>query len=192
MSGHIRKLLVPMLGWAVIVQAGGVHEHGAARLDVAIEGAEVSLHLESPLDGLLGFERAPRDEAEREKVRRMAAALRKADQLYAFPAPAGCVVDEVKLASPVIVPDLLGERGAPAAAHAHHDHAHGEAHGHGHAELAADYRFRCATPARLDRVDVRLFTAFPRIERLDVQVVGPRGQSSARLTPKQSELKLSK
>ncbi len=190
MFGRVTTWVLLGFGAAAVAYAGHAHEHGAARLDVAIEGAEVSLRLESPLDGLVGFERAPRNEAELEKVRRMAAGLRKADQLYAFPAPAGCAVDEVKLASPVIAPDLLGESGTTAAAHVQHAHDHGEAHGH--AELAADYRFRCATPDRLDRVDVRLFTAFPRIERLDVQVVGPRGQSSARLTPKQSELKLTK
>jgi hypothetical protein len=40
--------------------AGKAHEHGALKLDVAIEGNKLTIAMEAPLDNLLGFERAPR------------------------------------------------------------------------------------------------------------------------------------
>ena len=46
----------------------------------------------------------------------------------------------------------------------------------GHADADASYEFRCAEPAKLRQVEQRLFEHFRRLERLQVQLVGPRGQ----------------
>jgi hypothetical protein len=39
-------------------RAAAAHAHGAAELGVAVDGPTVTLQLRSPLDSLLGFERA--------------------------------------------------------------------------------------------------------------------------------------
>ena len=52
------------LACAAVTWAGRPHEHGVARLDVAVEAGRVDLILEIALDDLTGFERAPRTEAE--------------------------------------------------------------------------------------------------------------------------------
>lgn len=137
--------------------AGKAHEHGAARLDVALDGSTLSLALSTPLDGLLGFERPPRSEAEKRAAEQAVATLRAADQLFAIDPAAGCTLASVTLESAAL---KLGAA-APAP-------------GDGHADLDGDFVFRCqAAPAF---VDVGLFKAFARLSRLDVQVAAPKGQ----------------
>lgn len=151
------------------------HVHGAAALEIAVDGKVLVVNLESPLDSLVGFERAPRSGAERERVRRASERLRDAAAMFRPTPEAGCVAEKVALFSPVIEPGLLGETGKPAAA------GHGE---DGHAELSGEWRFACARHESLKGMEVRLFDAFPGIRRLTAQVAGPRGQSGATLTPK--------
>ena len=52
-----------------------------------------------------------------------------------------------------------------------------------HADLDASYVFQCAQPARLATLDVAIFDVFKRVKRIDVQVVGPKGQSKVVLRP---------
>ncbi len=58
----------------------------------------------------------------------------------------------------------------------------------GHAELEALITFQCESPSTLKDLDVKLFNAFPPLHRLQVQMVGPRGQSATTLTPKRHVL----
>ena len=158
------------------------HVHGAARLDVAVEGSILSLQLESPLDNLLGFEHAPGNKAERDKAARMAAKLRAAEKLFVPTSAAACKLEQSRLASSVLTPELLGEPAdAKAAAHAREEEEEKEEEGH--ADLDADWQFRCAQPELLRGVEVRLFQSFSGLREIEAQVAGPRGQRGARLTP---------
>ena len=61
--------------------AGKAHVHGIAKLDVAVEATKITVQLESPLDNLLGYERAPRTDAERRQADAMVARLKaRADE----------------------------------------------------------------------------------------------------------------
>ena len=92
-----------------VAHAEKAHVHGAAELNVGVENDTLRITLESPLDSLLGFERAPKGDKELDKVRRMANQLRQADKLF-LPTPgAGCRLVNVKLESAVIDPAVLGE-----------------------------------------------------------------------------------
>ncbi len=148
---------------------GDAHTHGAARLNLAVDGETVTLALESPLDSLLGFEHLPRGEKQKAAVRDMAAKLNRPEALFGLSAAAQCAPDGVELSSPVL-------ESAPRQA------------ANGHLDLDGRYRFRCAHPQALREVEVRLFDAFPRLRRLDVQAATPRGQSAARLTPAQRRI----
>jgi hypothetical protein len=143
--------------------AGGAHEHGAVKLDVAVEGNTLSIGLEVPLDNLLGFERAPRSEAERKAAGEVLARLRNPGTLFTADAAAQCTPGDAEVHAPVLEP------GAAAAGP------------DGHADLEASYTFRCAQPQHLRALDVGLFDAYRRIRRIDVQVAGPKGQSKATL-----------
>lgn len=144
--------------------SGHAHVHGAATLEVAVDGDRLMLEFSSPLDNLLGFERAPRDDKEKEAVRRLKQQLERAELLFVPTPEAGCTRESARMEAPV----LTG--GKPDAA--------------GHAALTAELAFRCQRVQALSGLEAKVFDAFPRLTRLDVQVAGTRKQVAARLTPK--------
>ncbi len=146
--------------------AGKAHVHGTVKLDVAIEGNKLTIAMEAPLDNLLGFERAPRTNAEREAADKVLTRLRNPNQgtvLFATDPAADCSLSKADVQAPVL---------APGAKPTGND---------GHADLDANYEFVCAQPSELRSLDVGLFEAYKRIQRIDVQVVGPTGQSKVTL-----------
>lgn len=146
-----------LLATAASAWAGKAHEHGTARLDVALEGSTLTLALETPLDGLLGFERAPRSDAERRAADAAIAKLRAADALFSIDPAAQCKAASVELRSAAL---KLG--GAAAATD------------DGHADLDGEFTFRCQSAPAF--IDARLFAAFPRLARIDVQLAAAKGQ----------------
>ena len=137
--------------------AGKAHEHGAAKLDIAVEPGRLVISLESPLDGLLGFERAPRSAAEKRNVESIVATLKAADTLFRIDPAAQCSLGPVSLAS---APLKLGDAKSAA--------------DDGHGDLDADFEFTCKSAPAF--VEVGLFKAFPRLARLEVQSATSRGQ----------------
>lgn len=153
--------------------AGKAHEHGAAKLDIAVEAGRLSMTLESPLDGLLGFERAPRSAAEQRAADTLVATLKAADTLFRIDPAAQCRLSSVTLES---APLKLGRSTA------------GPDDGHG--DLDADFEFAClAAPAF---VEIGLFKAFPRLARLEVQTATERGQRKQLLVRPASRVDLSR
>lgn len=165
------------------------HKHGAAELRIVVDGPQLQLALETPLDNLVGFEHAPRNDKQRTAVRAMAAKLRQPQELFTPTPAARCTPGEVSLESAVLAPELLGEKksaGAAAGAQGATAHEKGppkKGAGGEHADLDASFTWRCEAPAQLKGIDVGLMQAFPGLRKLDVQVVGPRGQSATQLTP---------
>jgi hypothetical protein len=158
--------------------AAGAHSHGVARLEVAVDGPTITLRLDSPLESLLGFERAPRNEAERGQVNAMAQALR-AGTAFVPTASARCRLDRVELKSPVLAPELLGGSGGAAARQSTDDHA----------DLQGTFVYRCEDARALVGVDVMLFDSFKRLRRVDAQVAGPKGQSALKLTARSRQIR---
>lgn len=145
--------LTPLLAQA----AGKAHVHGIAKLDVAVEARTITLQLESPLDNLLGFERAPRTDAERKQADAMVAKLKAADAVFRIDPAAQCTLGKVDLASSALKlgqPDPSEE---------------------GHADIDGTFEFDCIDAARAAFIDVGLFE-FKRLQRLEVQVAAPKGQ----------------
>jgi len=138
------------------VRAAPPHEHGVARLDVAVEAARITLFLDMPLDSLLGFEHAPRDEAERKRVDEAQTRLRDAATLFSIDPAAHCAPGAVALNAPVLSGAATGKDE--------------------HAELAASYEFACKDAARAGFIAVGLFDAFARLQRVDVQTATRKGQ----------------
>lgn len=160
------------------------HTHGRMALDVAIDAQTITLAIESPLDGLLGFERAPRSDAERRRVADMAARLRAADQLFQPDPAAGCKLSKVELDSAVL--DLGDDPKKDGHEHGHsHDHADDE-----HADIDVNIVFTCTRAPAARFIDVKLFDAFQRIRILDAQVASPQGQFKTTLRQGASRLSL--
>ena len=160
------NLSTALVGLSILCTAGLAsaakpHQHGAMKLGVAVEGAELTLVVEMPLDSLVGFERAPRTDAERKAASAALATMRDGAALFRLDAAAQCTLASAKVAAPVLE--------QVAAADAKKEHA----------DLDATYVFKCAQPARLTALEVLLFDAFKRVERIDVQAVLPQGQTKA-------------
>ncbi len=160
--------------------AGKAHEHGVAKLDVAIEGNTLTVALESPLDSLLGFERAPRTDAERKAAADMLARLRSGGALFRIDAAAQCTLRKAEVIAPVLeaagkAPVAATAAKAPVAATA------AKAAESDHADLGASYEYTCAQPSQLRTLELELFDAFKRMQRIEVQVAGVQGQSKMTL-----------
>lgn len=156
----------------------GRHEHGVGELDVALEGGVLELELRSPAANLLGFEHAPRSAEEHRQVARLREQLGQAQALFDLPAAADCRLTAQQLDSPLFA----------TTDHAHDEH---DEHGDAHSEVHARYRFDCRAPAALDALDAApLFRAFPATIRLQVQLIGPRGQQGGELRAGASRLAL--
>ncbi|HVW65048.1 MAG TPA: DUF2796 domain-containing protein [Nitrosospira sp.] len=192
-------------------QSPGVHVHGQAALEAAVDGGTVQINLYTPLDNLVGFEHAPRTAEEHRAIRAMAAKLHRGDTLFVFTPSAGCRLESTHLQSAALSPELLAvvppsgknqgsnsrerkdEASKPAfslsspPSDAHEAHGVDETH-ELHGELEAAWVFHCSAPQELQEFDVGLFRAFPGLRRLDAAVAGPKKQSSVRLTPRSTRV----
>ncbi len=165
----------------------GAHEHGTAHLDVALDGTALELALHSPAANLLGFEHAPASAADEAQVAHARQQLEQPLVLFGLPAAAACDVSEQELQG-----DLLG------GAHAGYQRRDGDAapsepesaaRADGHSDIEARYRLDCRHPEAIQALDLRtLFERFPATERIQVQLIGPRGQQGAELTPDHAQL----
>lgn len=160
-----------MLSATMASAAPKAHEHGAVKLDVAIDGATVTIGLEASLDSLLGYERTPRNDKERRAAADLLSRLRAGTGLFGMDAGAQCSLSKSEVQAPVLEP--AAKDATPATPR---DKAKDE-----HADLDASFAYTCVQPQQLRTLDVGLFQAFGRIQRIDVQVVGPKGQSKATL-----------
>ncbi|MGB7989107.1 MAG: DUF2796 domain-containing protein [Candidatus Methylophosphatis roskildensis] len=179
--------MIRLLATAVILAGSGAalaqhaHEHGVAHMELALDGGKLSIRLESPLDNLVGFEHAPRNEKQRGALARMTEDLKRAERLFDLPGAAACKLVRTQSAHPHAQP--------PAAGTPHHDpdtHRHDEAH----AELQASWEFDCSKPEALTRIGVRLFDLFRGIRRIKAQSVSHKGQGAASLSAAKRDLLL--
>ncbi|WP_348943928.1 DUF2796 domain-containing protein [Chitinibacter sp. FCG-7] len=134
--------------------AHGAHVHGVAQIDVAIEGKTLLIALESPADNLLGFERTPKTEAEKAKLKAVTEQLKQAAALFAPDAAAQC-----KAATPVVnMPSFKkGE----------------------HSDIDAEYRFDCTSvPAS---IALPLWKNFPNFKKLTANIASDKGQKQVTL-----------
>lgn len=157
-------LFLAVVSASGIASAAGAHQHGVAQLTVAAEDNRLELELSSPLESLVGFEHEPRSEKERKAVQAMKDNFRKPETLFAPSAAAQCTATPAEVELP------------------------GGDSKDGHADMHAAVTFECRTPAALKDLDVRLFEAFPRLQRLKVQLVAAGKQSGMELTRQKRRL----
>ena len=104
------------------------HEHGHGALDIVVEGEELVIELRIPAVNVVGFEHAPKNDAEREAVRRALVPFGDATSLFVLPAEAECEVEEAEAA---IV--SMGHEDE------HEGEEHGDGDGHDHEKDEHDH-----------------------------------------------------
>ncbi len=152
------------LSLPLAAHAGKAHVHGVMALNIALDGAVLSGQLDTPQDSLVGHERRPKPGNEATAAAAALALLRDAPRWLKPDAAAGCTAGTVTVA-----PGKLEGEPKP-----------GEKDT-GHADVEASVEWRCQTPAALKGVDVLLFDAFSRVERINVQVAGGSGPAKQTL-----------
>jgi len=174
------------------------HVHGIAALNLALEGDEVHIELNSPAANIVGFEHAPSSEADHAALDKAVATLKKGDQLFRFNDEAGCRMEKATIES-ALLDDEHGDHDEKHAdhhdheekdEHAHEEHEHEEHEGEEtHSDIEAVYHFECSQPGKLTQLTVELFEAFPATEELKVQYVIESKQDAKELTAKDHVLK---
>ena len=140
------------------------HVHGQLKLDVAVDGPTVVIDMESPLDHIVGFERAPKTDAAKKPVEAAGPQRRAADKLFVVDPAANCKLGPVDLRS-----GALG-LGNP-----------DPAEPVGHADLDATFSFNCTNAAAAKFIDVNLFGAFKGLRQIDSQIATAQGQFKRQL-----------
>lgn len=156
-----------------------LHEHGIAELLAVRQGPMLFLQLKGPAVGFVGFERIPDTKDEREVLRAGLHQLEEGRMLFHMPREGRCNLLSSSVATPLL--EALQPEAQPTAREDEDDHA----------GIFASYRFRCATPAAVDAIDVRVFRYFTGTREIRAEVVTDGGnRSRATLTPESSRLTL--
>ena len=202
-SARRRPLLYAMaiLGLA---PAGGPaqHVHGVIELGVVVEGGTVAVSLNAPLSDVVGFEHAPENDEQLERVRQAAAVLSKADAMFGLADSASCTIADASIDGPAWVTEHLAEADAHSAESGHDDRdehdshggesarddheesaAHEDGHEHEdehddseeHAEINANYEWQCGNAANLDSLALRFTESFAGVETIEVQILTSAG-----------------
>ncbi len=145
---------------AAFGQAQRAHVHGLVKLDIVVEGPSVVVEMQSPLDNFVGFEHAPKTDAEKKAAQAAVTQLRAADQLFRIDPAANCKLGPVTLRSAALG---LGKTEAAAA-------------GDPHADLDGTFAFNCTNAAAAKFVELGLFGAFNGLRQIDAQILAPQGQ----------------
>lgn len=148
-----------MLSSPVAWAAGHAHVHGVAKLEIAVDSKTLTIELESPQDNFVGFEHAPRTDAERKLTDAAIAKLRAAASMFKIDPAAQCRLGNVELSSAALKlgkPDPQEEK-------------------EGHSDIDGSFEFECLDAAKATYVDVSLFD-FPHLQRIEAQVATPKGQ----------------
>jgi len=180
------------------------HEHGAAQLNVVQEKHELMMELKLSAMDVVGFEHAPSNAVQKAAIEKAESLLADANKVFMPSRAAECKVESAKAER-----EALGheehDKHEDEHKHGHeHEEKHHKAHGHDeheehehekqgeetHSEFHVRYGFHCEHPDKLKQVEVKLFSVFSTLEKMQVQVVTEKGQTASQLTAKQSTIAL--
>ena len=146
----------------------GTHEHGHAKLNLAIDGSALAMELEAPGMDVLGFEHPAESKQDEAAVEAVKATLADPPALFVPPAAAGC---KVILATVSLLQEEHEEKGEGEAGT---DHQHEPSH----SEFRGQYALECSIPDALGQLSFAWFDRFPNAEAVAVTMLDARGQSS--------------
>jgi hypothetical protein len=128
------------------------HVHGEAELNLVVHGQQLLVEFISPLENLLGFEHAPQTAEQKQAYRDLQQRLTDYRSLFTL-FDAECVQTEQ-------------HRDAPFT----DEHA-------GHAEWHGEYHLLCTDFGNNASLEPQLFSSFPSVEKLSMQLISAKGQS---------------
>jgi hypothetical protein len=168
--------LAALIGNPLIVSAHelGAHVHGVATLQIAVDEKTMTLDFSSPLDNLIGFEHVPRNAKQKAAVKKMADDLNQAEQFFIPTVEAQCILQSVKLDSLVLKPEVARGKKSPQ-----------QEEERSHADIDGEFVFACKHSDKLHDLDVKLFTAYPNLHKVNVEIAALKKQAAATLSSAQ-------
>lgn len=163
------QLLIPGLA-----HAGGkshkAHEHGNAQVNVVAEAKSVTLVLESPSDGIYGFEHEAKKP---DDIKKRDVAVEKlksnAEKMFLLDSSLGC-----KLVSSDVNPFVTESESESEKNKKKHNHKKGT-----HSEVHATFKFECEKPVAGTVLKFALTPFFKSLKKLQVQVISGDKQNGA-------------
>lgn len=142
----------------------GAHVHGNAQLSIAFEGGQGEIHFDGAGEGVIGFEHAAKNEKDKKS---QAEALKTLESQIAkflvFDTNLKC---EFASAKAKVVPEG------------------------NHSDVEADFKVKCAKSPVGSRLKVDFTKSFPRLKKLDVQILADQVQKSANLASFPAEIEI--
>jgi hypothetical protein len=149
------------------------HVHGAGTLNIAIDGATVTMELNAPAHDIVGFEHKPNNAAQRRAIDTAKRQLSRPLALFVVPPAAGCIVKSAEVKFDTGEAKTAPAKAAPAKPAAEPKPEAAEAK---HADFDADYVLTCKAPDKVQSIQFPYFKAFRGAEKLTVTIVGASQQ----------------
>ena len=152
------------------------HEHGAAKLMMAMEGKKLQVEFEVPSESLIGFEHLPKSQSNRKNFNEAIKNLSDPSKLFSMPNKAECL--------------LVGTNVSQSLFSNEEDHGHDESEkSEIHSEFKSNYYWNCQHLDEIDSIGTELMSFFPRIEEIRVNWISNNGQGSLELESKDDRIK---
>lgn len=148
------------------------HQHGAAVLEIVLDGAQLIVELAVPAHDVVGFEHAPDTPGEKVRAATAIAELREVRRVLTLSAEAACKEQSVRVDADLLSAAALPE--PPLASADRHTEGFGHADQHDahhceHSEVRFIYEFECAVPAALSGFTTGLFELLPGLTAITVR-----------------------
>ncbi len=144
----------------------GAHEHGIARLGLAVDGTRLTVDLALPAESVFGFERAPRSAEERATAAEALDRLRTGGaRLIAFPDGVTCALDSAEVEAP----------------HQDEGHQH-EDEGQQHEDVHLLASLTCSREP-VGPASLRFADLLPGVAQVDLTVFTAAGEAAGRVAP---------
>jgi uncharacterized protein DUF2796 len=152
------------------------HEHGRGTLNIAVEGNKFGMELEVSGMDIVGFEHEAKTHKDKGTLEKAKQKLSTPLSLFKLPASAGCRLTEAKVElerGDSDRPASEGEKGeAPKSSQEEQNHS----------EFHNMYSLECTSPTSITGIEFSYFNAFPAAEKLEVNVITPKGQNKFEVT----------
>ena len=151
------------------------HVHGHVELNIAQDGKELLMEISAPGADVVGFEHAPKTSEQKHQLENAITTLKDVNNLFAFPASAGCVALNQSVAHTL-------EGGDGHDKHDHNEHKHHDEHDHdehsGHGEFNIEYSYTCSNISALKNIETQWFKHFSNTKSITVNWLSPDGKIS--------------
>ena len=160
------------------------HEHGAAKLMIAMEGEKLQVEFEVPSESLIGFEHLPKSQSNRKNFNEAIKNLSDPSKLFSTPFKAECLLVGMN------VSQSLFSREEEHGDEAEEEHDHDESEkSEIHSEFKSNYCWNCQHLDEIDSIGTQLMSFFPRIEEIRVNWISNNGQGSLELESEDDRIK---